>query len=333
MSATGAHIGAIHCMDFVEPRAWFPALFGASEADLHGRTDAFAENIWMQRQAHLMVPGYVADSERFVSKAELKRTRFWAEALRPVDICHSTGIVIASSDSFAASLTLSRDEARGPFEDESLAFLRRLAPHLINALALLERFAVHEQFERALDLSAPAVPVWLLASDGRVLRANQAASAVLQQGHGLKMKDGRILATQQSAEFQRALREVTLGKTAMHSLTWRHHDATVALILRHLPAPKPDFSPHSSACAVLSLHARLPSADARAAQLAARHGLSRAELRLALAFHRLLDVAEVAAELGISLGNARTTLKHVMTKTETRSQAQLALLLERALRE
>lgn len=172
------------------------------------------------------------------------------------------------------------------------------------------------------------VAVWLLDTGGRVLRMNTAAAAALRQDGWLSIDQGVLAPRQHRAEYLSALSAVASGAVASQLVHWRHVDASIVLSLRRLTT-----AAQGPAALALSLHGRLPDRTDREQQFAKRHRLTRAERRLALLFRQRLDLAQVAAELRISIGNARTTLKQVMAKTGARSQAALALLIEREIRD
>jgi DNA-binding CsgD family transcriptional regulator len=58
-------------------------------------------------------------------------------------------------------------------------------------------------------------------------------------------------------------------------------------------------------------------------------GLTPAETRIAISFARGRDLQEMANDQGISIGTVRTYFKAVLAKTNTRRQAELAVLLAR----
>lgn len=329
MRLTRSHIAAVHLMDFRDHQASIPQVYGIKLSDIAPYSEVMnGENIWMERQQHLMLPGYVADCDRFVDQKELKRTRFWADGLRHFDVSHSTGIVLARDAQLAGSLSLSRSEQSGPYSPSELDLLRALAPHYLNVVQLQQRLKIAEQFAEALDAGIDGVPVWLLDPGGRVLRMNTAAAAVLRQDGWILIDHGVLAPRQHRAEYLSAFSAVASGAVASQSVHWRHVDASIVLSLRRLTT-----AAHGPATLALSLHERLPDRTDREQEFAKRHGLTRAERRLALLFHQRLDLAQVAAELRISIGNARTTLKQVMAKTGAHSQAALALLIEREIRD
>lgn len=329
MRLTRSHIAAVHFMDFGDHQASIPQVYGVNLSDMAPYAEVLnGENIWMERQQHLMAPGYVADSDRFVNLAELKQTRFWNEGMRHFDISHSTGIVLARDAQLAGSWTLSRSGSMGPYSASELNLLRSIAPHYVNVVQLQQRLKIAEQFAEALDAGIDGVPMWLLDAGGRVLRMNAAATAVLRQDGWLLIDHGVLAPRQHRAEYLSALNAVASGAVASQSVHWRHVDASIVLSLRRLTT-----AAQGPAALALSLHERLPDRTDREQEFAKRHRLTRAERRLALLFHQRLDLAQVATELRISIGNARTTLKQVMAKTGARSQAALALLIEREIRD
>ncbi|MCW6532385.1 LuxR family transcriptional regulator, partial [Sphingomonas sp. MMSM20] len=94
----------------------------------------------------------------------------------------------------------------------------------------------------------------------------------------------------------------------------------------------PPVAPPSGATQVPTMIALLrtpPAAGgaARVAAVAALHGLSHSEARLALALCEGTSIAEAAAEIGLTIETARNYSKRLYAKTGARGQADLVRLL------
>jgi len=339
MLATRSRAGAMHYVDLRQRRAWFPTTYGLQPQDILPYEQIIgAENPWMHRQAHLMRPGYIGDSDRYVPKSELKRTRFWSDAMRHLDVCHSSGIVLAADADYTANYTINRSESAGAYGQEELGLLARVAPHWINFFHLHQRLAVAEQFAAACQFLNPGTDTSLLLLDvhGRLLRSNEAAQIQLESETWLRLRNGHVVtARSEDALFlyqavvkvcyepQVPLATIRIGASRGGHATLRIHRL-----------------PHSSGItvgalpnAILTLDPpRMPIDEVQLLQrLRIDHQLAPAEARLAQALHSKLKLSSAAASLGISLGNARTTLKHVLAKTRSPNQQALVLLVERLL--
>jgi DNA-binding CsgD family transcriptional regulator len=90
--------------------------------------------------------------------------------------------------------------------------------------------------------------------------------------------------------------------------------------------PTPSFE-EGSAIAALFVTDPDEAVHADADALRAVWGLTRAEAKIAAALASGHSLRDVADERGITLNTARWHLKHILAKTETRTQAGLARLL------
>ena len=164
LDALRSHVAVLQCIDAPAERAWFPIVAGITARDVETHAELIAnENIWVQRVEPFIRLGFVPDLDRFVSLAELKRTRFFNDGMRHLDIYHSTGIVLSTDPSLLALYTINRSNRAGAFNAQELDLLRALSPHWLNVFRLQERLNLTEVFANAVD-NPEVRPLWIIDS-------------------------------------------------------------------------------------------------------------------------------------------------------------------------
>lgn len=181
----------------------------------------------------------------------------------------------------------------------------------------------------ALDRLATAVIV--VDADARVLHMNQAGGTLMAERDGFAVDASHICRGAVAQETQ-ALH------AAIHAQAGADHDAeavtAVSLTrpsLRHpllvVVAPLgPDPAGGTGSVALFVADpARPPLLDVEV--IGQLYGLTAAESRLACALASGHDMADAAASLNITMESARTYLKRIFAKTNTRRQAELVRLI------
>ena len=333
LDALRSHVAVLQCIDAPAERAWFPIVAGITARDVETHAELIAnENIWVQRVEPFIRPGFVPDLDRFVSLAELKRTRFFNDGMRHLDIYHSTGIVLGTDPTLSALYTINRSNRVGAFSAQELELLRALSPHWLNVFRLQERLNLTEVFANAAD-NLDARPLWIIDSTCKLHRVNASGEQILVNQAWLVSHQGRLTTAQASkdAAFCANVYAITSGALPQATLQLQAlTGATATLHFQQLPRLAGLVTPFQRPLVMLSIElAASDSAVDVATLLRACYGLTRAEIRFAESLHQTMALSHTAAALGISIGNARTTLKSVMAKTQCHSQVALLLLIER----
>lgn len=233
-----------------------------------------------------------------------------------------------------------RLRSRNSLSEDMPDFRQLLDQHLRLAMQISEKMSVisHQQhlLQQAFDRLADAM--FFLGRNRRVLIANRAAYALIEDDDGLSLVNGTLTAALRPTADR--LRSLISSIDASQTGPSRQFDA--------LPIPKRSGGRplHLLAMAAVSgmedhltpFLAGRPSVflvvsdpDRQAAlpedRLSAIFGLTPAEARLAAALAGGLSVNDYAEKVGITENTARWTLKQVQTKTDCRRQLDLARLL------
>jgi hypothetical protein len=277
------------------------------------------------------------DAESAAGLLDGQRLRLFEPSLRRVDPDVSLDALLAAAVSAAEASNWrpAGQHGHGGFDPHSRS---RTAAHWIQAYGLQQQLAIAEQFAAALDtMRAHATsPLLLVSPRGALLRCNEPAAQMLGWQDWLVLSHARISTARedQRAAFHTALASAALddpgplAKTTLASTAGQR--ATV-----HIHRVPAQARVHADVVGNLVVVVDLPKPPVDIERLLARlqdaHALAPAEARLAIALHRHLKLSSAASALNISLGNARTTLKHVLFKTQQPNQQGLVLLVERAL--
>jgi DNA-binding CsgD family transcriptional regulator len=169
----------------------------------------------------------------------------------------------------------------------------------------------------------------LLGADGHVMSTNPAADQLF--GSGIALVNGQLVAADRASNT--ALHEMLL---AMKSPRFSRGGQRIAIARRGAPP----LLAHSisidrlsiecgNAAGLLVLVDPLARREPTAAVLQQVFNLTPAEARLASGLAKGLDLQEISELHGVSVGTLRVQLKAVFSKTQTKRQAQLVVLLAR----
>lgn len=268
----------------------------------------------------------VASEEGCLDAASLRRTEFYADVLRPLDVFHSFGFLLEQGNATSV-ISISRSSRRGYYQSHEIQLAKRLLPHLRNVHAI-QRVIGESHF----DMLGISCPAWLLAANGRICGRNRHAANFADTHSAIGEHAGMLWPSHPQdrvalhAELADALTGVRLSgrvpirdKTGVPRyiahiqycrreafLTWLITDPPVALVVLH---------PLDCDTSLLE-----PA-------LVRLYGLTTAECRVAAKLHELESIHLVAASLHRSEETIRSQVKSIFAKTGTHSQAQLIKLL------
>lgn len=336
----GAHIGHLLLIDDPEDRPEVHFFGGAEESF------ATYDSRWRAEDPRFAAANASFDSflsdVRIVEPGRFDRSALYNELLRPYDVRWTLFGNFAVQDGLVAALAFMRTRAEGPFGDDELRGITRLQPHLRRVLQLRRQVARLE--ERVGDLEALldrlAAPVFLLEASGRVGATNASAERLLASPAGLRRERGRLTCVR--PPLAEAIRAATVRTAAFAEGAARSPGpppiATVELpregarplqlLFLPLRPAQPLRATHDRRVRVLVVvHGTGEALRLDPEQVARCYGLTPTEGLLAAAIASGRSVAEFALARGCSEETARTHLKRVLEKTETRRQPELVRLL------
>jgi len=283
------------------------------------------------------IPHVVADDEA-MPKAELMRTDFYNDFMRPFDLHSVLRAGLAARGEEGAFLMVARSTRRERFDDEALATIARLHPHVIRAFELGQKVGAAQPRATGAEALLAASPQALFVVDaaGFVLHANPAAEALVAARIGVGLSGGRLCGpTSPATQRLHALVAQAGAPDAA-----QREGGSMALVSpqRRLPLPVSvapvradapialDPTPSVLVC-INDLEAHTSLSEHRLREV---FGLSRAEARVAAAIFEGATPREAAEQLGVSFYTVRGHLVRIFEKTGTGRQAELTRLLAAA---
>lgn len=300
---------------------------------------------WMAQDPRMALararPGVILSDAADLDRAAFERSAIFNEALVPDDSVFSLFGAFPVTDGIVLAQAFIRGRRDGPFEPTHVERMRAILPHLGRATRLrcLLREAQGAQDDLRLALNALPTPVALLDGTGRVLTLN-AAGEQLIEASGVVLRRGRLCpeSSREARELTAAIARVALLSTARPGrgtakllpaqVSISRRDRAPLWVLVCPLRPRSSLRDASHTARVLAVfhdpegRARLPEE-----LLATIHGLTPTEAQLASALAAGQSLAEFADARGCTEQTARTHLKRVFGKTQTRGQVDLVRVL------
>jgi DNA-binding CsgD family transcriptional regulator/PAS domain-containing protein len=267
-------------------------------------------------------------------------SEMYAEVIRPERMVDWSIAFLVKEPHLVAPIVISQPSGRPPLDSRGKALLDRLLPHFRRSIQITERLGRLEAGHSAALDALDHLPCGALVvdGDGRILDHNGAAQRLLSAQDGLTATQGR-LSCAKAADATR-LRELIAGAAATTqgreidrpggamSVARPSGRRPYAILVGPLRTPGAGHGRGSPAAVAFVSDPESLSASPEAA-LRQLYGLTPAEASLAgclLAGH---DLNEAAAMQEIGRETARTHLRRIFAKTETKRQSELLRLLLR----
>jgi DNA-binding CsgD family transcriptional regulator len=301
------------------------------------------KDLWTLRSYDILTrAGSAGTGELTVSQAEYLKSEFWNDFTRPADIFHSACVMIANSGPSPSDrryLAVYRPRRSEPFDRDALAFLRTIQPHVLRSLKLglqLSSAAAERSILEAM-LGAVATPMIACTADACVRYANAAAAVLLREDDGLSTDRLRLVAAAPlyTDQLARAIGQASGvispdASRAGHTLQVPERSTGRPMTITVMPLPRNDdrLLGTEGATALVIVHRHKRPRELELARLCRTYALTGAEAKLVVSMLDGGALPEVATRLGIGYSTARTHLRHVFAKTQTRRQAELLQLVQ-----
>ncbi|MBA1146900.1 helix-turn-helix transcriptional regulator [Ectothiorhodospiraceae bacterium WFHF3C12] len=279
--------------------------------------------------------GRMVTNDNMIDLEALRHTEFYRSYMCPLDNHFIVGGILERHEDEACSLIgLHRHSNAARFDNQVLAALQTLAPHLRRALWLQRTMQRSAQRAAAAEAALDGIGVacFLLDDTGRLTHTNGVGEALIRDDTRFRLSGGRLLAAApQCGGGHEPLIEL-LSRPDMHPLT-----SNQPLLLRspdnHGPhlvaisAPAQGAVSGSRADTAVYVGNLDETGVLDASLLRELYGLTPAEANLAIGLGRGSELAQIADDWAVSRETLRTHLKRVLAKTGTSRQVELIRLI------
>jgi DNA-binding CsgD family transcriptional regulator/PAS domain-containing protein len=258
-----------------------------------------------------------------------------------VDARWSLMRISRSFDGAYLRIGASRRRAEGAFSASDKQQFDEALRHILHVLELDARIVTLGREKRSLEesLDAVASATVIVTRDLRVLHVNAAAAQLIGEGRGLRLLNGRLIATHPAAHsaLEKAVRQTdgTREGVLAPPPTVVIHDAENAPVLvRAYALARGSFlaSTDNTGQCVLILTVGKGQADNGLDAVLASFGLTAAEQRLVRGLLQGSPLSSVAKSLDVSIETVRSQLKSAHGKIGVHRQSDLVRLLSQYLR-
>ena len=285
--------------------------------------------------------GVVLPGQAVVPYGTLKRTEFFNEFGRQFGLHRGLGAVVVSHERQVGMVNLFRGECQDPFDDAEVIFVRMLVPHLQRAMAMHHRISQLEYRQTALVemLDSVSFGAILLNGDGEVVHVNAAARTIIQTSDGIAVRRKRLAL---SSRLDDNWLNGQIGGAARRAITTNGAQAQAFHLLPRPSGRRPfllfvtplnpaeqlfdEFALCGDAPVAVFVHDPEQHVVGLEQRLRVLYGLTKAEATVASALLEGHSVERVADLLCISRHTARTHLRRIFEKTQTRRQAEFVRL-------
>ena len=270
-------------------------------------------------------------SDRMFSQRERTRSAFLNEYMRPAGLDHSMGSPLYMDSRRFALVGIHQALSRRRFDDDDLASLERLSPHVARTLQLRRSFADLKRKNETLDVMIDRCETGLVAMrSGKAHFVNRAARTAAAAQDGLTLdRLGRVGVGDRAAARRLAKLEndVLAGGVGGVVHATRPSGARAYIIsVSRLPGAADETAVDGEIGVLIAIHD--PARRRRTSDIAIAE-LMHIPVGPAKVVNALLeghDLKTYAEQAGITLNTVRCHLKAAFARTETHSQTELVRL-------
>jgi PAS domain-containing protein len=307
--------------------------------------------VYLEKYAHLdpapaafmrLPAGTASTTNRLFTAEQLQADRFYNEFFLPMGAVESLAGNLYSDQGNLSMIVVMRSAERKPFDDDDIAHMERLMPHITRAVQLRRAFFKVDAKSLGLQATVDRLRAGIVLLDGKgaAVFVNTAMQAIAQRGDGFMLdRGGRPLPANIEARrrFETLLADVTGGGAGGIAAVRRISGARDYVVL---VAPAPPSSAQSDwereaggGGAIVLVH----DPEAQPAEMAEvlEQGLSlpKGAARLVAALAADDDLKSYAEREGVTIHTARFHLRTALARTGARTQAELVRLTVRLLRD
>jgi len=294
------------------------------------------QDLWVERSASFGVSRVVTDHD-LVSPIEQRKSGFYQEWLRELDIHHMVGAVFPGGNGALGVLGVHRPERAGAYEDTDRQKVSILLPHLQRAIWLGQQLSITAAHQAVAEEVLARIDAAVFALDARcrIMSLNAGGEALLRGASGLSVSQGRLrlqdgLLDQRMAQMVRTSVSTASGHPVPPGAAMVvPRDGRLPLTMIVAPLRPLGIGVQTQPLALVIVR------DPEAATLSTTalrelFGFTRSEAVIARDLASGLSLDDVAERRGIGAATARSHLKRILSKTDTHRQAEAVALIARS---
>jgi hypothetical protein len=314
-------------IDHLRPELRFAIGSGFMDAQEFVRYAQYAQVDPMPRAFAALAAGTVTTSNRIVPQGK-HRSIFVNEYLIPLGAAEALGCPLLSSNGRFAALSVLQDVKRSGYDDEDIACLERLTPHLTRALQIRRLFLQSEVRRKALEsiIDRNETGMIGLRGGGPVLFVNDAARAIAAAHDGISLdRQGRMVTADRAAATQLGKLEAEVlsgGAGGIARIPRLSEGPPYVVLVSPLPSGD-DLFPNSHGGVLFAIHDPVRRKTPTERRIAELLHIPLGAAKLVRAMLEGADLKDYSERAGISMNTVRFHLKTAFARTETRSQAAL----------
>lgn len=271
--------------------------------------------------------------ESFVDKRTYERDPGIRDILQPQKIDKALLTTLECERDAFSFASVYRRAHQPEFVAEDQRALDLLSPHIAKSLLFRQLRLTADRIRLLRDLRLAANPrieaAVVVDRNSRLIEADNEALALLAMGHGLSVRNGRLVSTARNAEQDEECLRRFLASTQPGSVFTIRARQDAMLTLEPVPAGAAGRWPGRNVVILLVRRIPLGSSNRSARSFSRAFALTDAECRVMEALAESPTAAKAAAKLGVSRETIKSHLKNIYAKTDVSSLPQLMLLLGR----
>lgn len=325
----GVHMNSSSAIIVVRPSTAMDLGFLVCEPGNQEVEDAYRAHYWTQDPFLELPIGQVLTIDEHIGAEKWTSSEFYQSFIGGDVSRYGLGINIVSENGTVCRLRLYRMASEQPFDSTDKERLLALVPHFSQALGLAARLELHETqselYEEALNrLHIGAI---VLDETQHVLRCNQMAQSMLDDGDGLKLQTGQVDAHYRNdRQMLKGLLSFTGASAQVMSVTRPSGKRKLGVVVRRIPLREESEGKGRAAWIIFVCD---PDTQTTAPREILRQvfDFTPAEAALAMELANGLSLDEAAEVLSIRRNTARTHLRAIFAKAGVTRQAELVRLV------
>lgn len=339
-SMFGCRSAVLVMVDARDPMANFVETSGTLHQSLQLYVEKYAQIDPAPARFLSLPAGRAMSTDRLFTPEERATGKFYNEFFKPIGLIETLGGPLYSSDGNFAMIALMRGEDRGSFDEDDVARLEHLMPHMARALQLRRTFFRIDSRNVGLQATLDRLQAGLilLAADGEALFVNAAMRALAKQNDGLVLgRDERPRVTNLEARhrFEALLENVSSGGFGGIVAAPRSGGRDYVVLVAPSPSSpmRSNWERGGPGGAIVVVHDPDSGANNTSEILEQGLGLSKGASRLVAALAADHDLKTFAESEGVTIHTARFHLRSALSRTGTKTQAEVVRIAVRLLRD